>query len=185
MYNKEAQKAYYWRNKEKRLANAKKWRESNSERYKAQRKDYYEENKDKFTGSYTKWRNKDLERARKYEREKRAKMRQNPKYRLSQNIGRHVSRLLSEGKQGRKWEDMLGYTAKALMSHLESLFIDGMTWDNYGEWHVDHKIPVSFFEYNTIDDVEYKMCWRLENLQPLWATDNLQKSDKLETRKIA
>ena len=54
-----------------------------------------------------------------------------------------------------------------------------MTWDNYGEWHVDHIIPKSFFQFNSIDDVEFKMCWRLENLQPLWGKDNIRKNGRV------
>ena len=53
-----------------------------------------------------------------------------------------------------------------------------MTWYNHGDWHVDHVIPLSFFKYDSTDDVEFKFCWSLENLQPLWAEDNISKSDK-------
>ena len=55
----------------------------------------------------------------------------------------------------------------------------GMNLENYGKWHVDHIIPVSFFKFKNTDDVEFKMCWRLENLQPLWEKDNLEKIDKM------
>ena len=48
-----------------------------------------------------------------------------------------------------------------------------MTWDNYGKWHVDHIIPKSKFKFKSIDDAGLKECWKLENLQPLWAEDNL------------
>lgn len=78
------------------------------------------------------------------------------------------------------WEKLAGYTAIELKKHLESQFVEGMTWENYGKWHIDHIIPISFFQYKTPDDVEFKMCWRLENLQPLWAKDNFAKRDKLK-----
>jgi hypothetical protein len=54
-----------------------------------------------------------------------------------------------------------------------------MTWDNYGEWHVDHKIPMTSFNFETTDDREFKLCWCLDNLQPLWGPDNLSKGTKL------
>lgn len=73
----------------------------------------------------------------------------------------------------------MGYSYESLISHLESQFKEGMTWENYGKWHVDHKIPVSFFQFNSTDDVEFKMCWRLENLQPLWAKENQSKGNRL------
>lgn len=77
-------------------------------------------------------------------------------------------------KDGRKWEDLVGYTRKELMDHLESLFVDGMNWDNYGKfgWHIDHKIPKCNFRFSSADDPKFKKCWGLDNLQPLWAKQN-------------
>ena len=54
-----------------------------------------------------------------------------------------------------------------------------MNWDNYGEWHVDHIIPKSSFNFSSKHDKEFKECWALDNLQPLWAEDNIAKSDKI------
>ena len=83
-------------------------------------------------------------------------------------------------KNKRHWEDIVGYTVQELKEHLEKLFQQGMNWNNYGEWHIDHIIPQSFFKYNSINDVEFKYCWSLHNLQPLWAEDNLIKADKIK-----
>jgi hypothetical protein len=58
---------------------------------------------------------------------------------------------------------------------MESLFKEGMTWDNHGEWHIDHIIPIS--SGKTEDEV-VKLC-HYTNLQPLWKTENLLKGDKL------
>ena len=65
------------------------------------------------------------------------------------------------------------------MLYLERQFKDGMNWNNYGKWHVDHKIPVSFFEFSSYNDWEFKYCWSLNNLQPLWAEENLRKWNKI------
>jgi 5-methylcytosine-specific restriction endonuclease McrA len=54
-----------------------------------------------------------------------------------------------------------------------------MTWDNYGKWHIDHIIPDSHFNYDKIDDEQFKLAWALENLQPLWAAENYRKYNKL------
>lgn len=62
--------------------------------------------------------------------------------------------------------DLLGYSAIQLKEHLESIFTDGMSWDNYGEWHIDHIKPVSKFD----KDTEPSIVNSLTNLQPLWAT---------------
>jgi hypothetical protein len=70
--------------------------------------------------------------------------------------------------------DMLGYSAAKLKHHIEKQFTEGMTWDNYGKWHIDHIIPVTSFNINT----DIKIVCALENLQPLWAHDNLVKYNK-------
>jgi hypothetical protein len=72
----------------------------------------------------------------------------------------------------------LGYKPEDLIKHLESLFQLGMTWDNYGQWHIDHVVPESWFLYISEDDEEFKKCWALSNLQPLWAKQNIDKSNK-------
>ncbi len=62
--------------------------------------------------------------------------------------------------------DLLGYSALDLKLHLESLFTEGMTWDNHGEWHIDHIKPIVLFDKDTHPSIVNA----LSNLQPLWAT---------------
>lgn len=69
---------------------------------------------------------------------------------------------------------LLGYTADDLRSRLKSQFQNGMSWDNYGLWHVDHRQLVSSF--NLPD--ELIQCFALANLQPLWAAENLARKRK-------
>jgi len=73
---------------------------------------------------------------------------------------------------------LLGYSVVELREHLESQFTDGMSWDNIGEWHIDHIRPISSFDYDSTDHPDFKKCWALNNLQPLWAKDNLTKGNK-------
>ena len=73
---------------------------------------------------------------------------------------------------------LLGYTKYELKDHLESQFTDGMSWDRFNEIHIDHIRPVSSFNYTTTECEDFKKCWALNNLQPLWAKDNLSKGDK-------
>ena len=54
---------------------------------------------------------------------------------------------------------MVGYTSLNLKEHLEKQFNDGMNWDNYGEWHIDHIKPISSFTFETCDDEQFKECW--------------------------
>ena len=78
---------------------------------------------------------------------------------------------------------LIGYTKIELREHLESLFTDGMSWDNMGEWHIDHIRPVASFNYDSTDHPEFKECWALENLQPLWAKDNMSKGSLWEGKR--
>lgn len=91
------------------------------------------------------------------------------------NMLKRVLRKAKTKKNGGSYE-LLGYDRDQLMSHIESLFTDGMTWDNYGEWHIDHIVPVSWWFANGVNDPS--MINALINLQPLWAVDNLTKSNK-------
>ncbi len=54
-----------------------------------------------------------------------------------------------------------------------------MTWDNYGKWHIDHTIPISVFNFNRYTDIDFKRCWSLKNLSPMWAKENLVKHNKI------
>lgn len=74
--------------------------------------------------------------------------------------------------------DLLGCTGAELASHLSSMFEPGMTLDNHGEWHIDHIIPIASFDLT--DPEQLKACFHYTNLQPLWAADNLSKSDRLD-----
>lgn len=151
----------------KKLENHKKWREENKEHLKQYHTKWREENRDHVN-----------EYARNYERKRR---REDPKYRLAARTRTAVYTCLKESNVSkyRSTFDVLGYSLEELMSHLESLFTEGMTWDNYGEWHVDHKIPMASFEFESVDDEGFKLCWCLNNLQPLWAEDNLVKGSKV------
>lgn len=117
------------------------------------------------------------EREKIWSKKKRAA---NPTFRLCENMSSGIWQSLKNGKQGRKWESLVGYTAAELIAHLEARFLPGMTWENYGKfgWHVDHIRPISSFSFASVDDPEFKKCWALENLRPLWWDDNIRKKDK-------
>jgi hypothetical protein len=93
-------------------------------------------------------------------------------------LSAYVYWCLKSGKGGRKTTDLLGYSTADLRAHLERQFVKGMSWDNYGEWHVDHIVPVASFKFESADDPEFQACWALTNLRPMWAAENIRKSNK-------
>jgi hypothetical protein len=77
--------------------------------------------------------------------------------------------------------ELLGCTIPELKSYLESKWLVGMSWENYGrgddKWHIDHVLPCKFF--NLADPQQQRTCFNYRNLQPLWAKDNLSKGAKI------
>ena len=100
-------------------------------------------------------------------------------YRISKSFSTSIRSSLKSGKAGAKWEDLVGYNVSELMERIESLFAPGMTWENYGSWHIDHIAPVASFHFSSPQEDSFRACWGLANLQPMWAVENIKKSDKL------
>jgi hypothetical protein len=110
-------------------------------------------------------------------------------FRLNLNMGAAIRKDLKNNKinkNRRHWEDLVSFNKEQLKDHLESLFTEGMSWDKFlkGEIEIDHIIPKAFFKYTSTDDVEFKYCWSLDNLQPLWAEDNYKKKNHVPGFKI-
>ena len=72
--------------------------------------------------------------------------------------------------------DLLGCSVSFLKGYFEAKFKDGMTWENHGEWHIDHIKPCASF--NLLDEEQQKKCFHYTNLQPLWGSENLSKGCK-------
>jgi len=72
--------------------------------------------------------------------------------------------------------ELIGCSWEFLRKHLESKFTEGMSWDNYGKWHIDHIIPISSFDLSNIE--QQKIACNYTNLQPLWALDNIRKGNR-------
>jgi hypothetical protein len=128
------------------------------------------------------WRVKNMEHSNKYHREyQKLRKQTDPKYRLDCNLASIICMALKGEKNRRGWEKLVGYTIEDLVKHLENQFTEGMSWDNYGSWEIDHIKPKSLFKYETAEDAEFKKCWALENLQPLNKMENRNKYNKYIT----
>lgn len=118
-------------------------------------------------------------------REVRRKKREvaDPTRKVRTAIASHVWAVLRHRKARSSVMDMLGYGVQDLVDHIEKQWLPGMSWLNYGfKWHIDHKKPVSWFDWSGPDvNATVRECWSLSNLQPLWASDNIAKSNRFES----
>jgi hypothetical protein len=169
-----------WRKKnpEKRRSIVKKWDDNNKYKKKIYTKYYQKNNSKKLAEKSKNWRKNNLQRAREVMNSYCKRKRNTLKGKLSMNMKSSIYRSL-KGNKNNHWENLVGYTVNQLKEHLEKKFLSGMSWDNYGKWHIDHIIPISVFNFKSSDDIDFKRCWALSNLQPLWAFDNVSKKDKL------
>ena len=163
---KEHSKEYYKSNKER----IKEYYKNNKELIKEQKKQYYKNNKERIK----QYRENNKERSKEYRRERR---KTDPLFKMSSNLrSRTFQAFKNKGySKNTKTQEMLGVDWEVCKAHIERQFTKGMKWSNQGEWHIDHIIPLA--SAKTEEGLK-KLC-HYSNLQPLWADDNLIKSDKL------
>ena len=161
----------------------KKWRDSNKEYMSNKSKTWYEQNKEHRKEYLKEYRENNVDKIRQikrdYERNRKAR---DPLYKLISNFRTAIYTVLKESNVDKygHYFDILQYTPEQLISHLENKFTDKMSWDNYGDWHVDHKLPITYFNISEMGDEEFMRCWSLDNLQPMWGIENIRKSNKTE-----
>lgn len=156
---------------------SKKWRAENPIKANAICKKYRDSHKEKRYISCTNWRINNPDNANEIQKRCYTKRRKTPKGNLDHRMEVSIRNNLNGNKNGRCWEMLVGYTVEDLKKHLENLFIGDMNWERFlkGEIHIDHVIPKSLFNFKSYEDSEFKLCWSLVNLQPLWEIDNLKK----------
>lgn len=151
----------------------KRYYDKNKDKISLYYKDWYKDNKDYLKEYHYSWR-KDNESYKEYKRDyEKNKVDSDPLYRLNKNFRTLIYNYLlkyGDNTDGSSKDIILNYTVEDLIKHLESQFTEGMTWDNYGEWHIDHTIPVSYFKPKDKNDFLFYKCWSLNNLRPMWST---------------
>lgn len=193
--NKEARRKWYLKNKSKVRISSQKWYFNNIEKAKDYNKKYHIENKEKCNAQTREWYLNNKERDRELHRLWRGK---NPEKLKEQSKKQYLKKISTaqgklnarmsnaiyfslKGAKRKHWEDIVGYTVEQLKKHLEKQFKPGMTWGNYGRngWHIDHKIPISAFNFEDVNNIDFKKCWELKNLQPMVEVENIKKGAKL------
>jgi hypothetical protein len=162
---------------EKRRQNAaslKKWRNANPERAHAiakrcrtrhqasdslRLKRWRNNNRSRNNASYKRWLNADVRR------------------RLAARMRTRIAWAVRHGTKAAPTLKLLGCSIEELKQHLEAQFKPGMSWSNYGLWHVDHRRPCAAFDLAL--PAQQEKCFHYTNLQPMWGIENIRKGDKV------
>jgi hypothetical protein len=169
------------------------WRAANPEKERAYSARRYEENKEAVRAQLAEWRARNpdrlkvvlaasrkkpqrAERRREYARTRHAT---DPQVRLA-NLLRNRIRKALKGVSAASALAALGCSVAALRAHLEAGFLEGMTWENHGEWHIDHRRPLASFDLGCPQ--QYAAACHYTNLQPLWGRENQSKGARYEQR---
>lgn len=162
---KEYGRKHYALNKETYKNHTRQWRIKNPHQYKINKKLYYIKNRE-----YILTRNK----ANHYRR-----LKTDISYKILCNLRRRIHHALKGTRKSKHTKELLGCSLIHFKKHLEARFQKGMSWDNYGQWHIDHIKPCAHFDL--VDTKQQSICFHYQNLQPLWAQDNLIKNDRILT----
>jgi len=179
-------KQHYLENREKLLCDIKRYYKNNSDEQKRLARERYHQNREHNLVRMRNYRLKNVDELNARRRPRAAVQWKNRygkdlNFTLKHRLKSLVRVSLKNGRKGKRLYDLLGYTSDELRTHLENQFVDNMCWESFmnGEIHIDHKIPVSSFNITSVDSPDFKKCWALSNLQPLWAFDNLSKGTKV------
>ena len=192
-HSKKVRKNYYETNKPKILERKKKWEEENKEYMKQVRQDYHIKNRNAILLKM-KNRRKNMttemkEHYRSYRKtyynvnkenihKKRKEWEEIPHNKIATRLRSRIrSALTGKIKKVDYTENLLGISFEDFKSYISSKLIDGMSWDNYGTWHIDHILPCTYF--NLENEIDQKICFNYQNLQPLWGVDNIKKMNNI------
>lgn len=167
------------------------YRQENAELIREQRQKYYVKNKSNISRKNKEYRESNIDIMREYQRNYREKNRSALRVYYTQYLANNISASISHrlrtrirkaikeqyGIKAYSSVELLGCTIDECRRYLELKFSGGMSWDNYGLWHIDHIKPCISFDLT--DPEQQKICFHYTNLQPLWAKENLLKGSKL------
>lgn len=190
----EKRRQYYLDHREHELKTMKQWRKKNPDKWKllckkhnglfahkySTEEEFREEIKKQRSIYRKKWKNNNRERYRELIKiYKTKRFARDPGYKIQEILRSRISRLVKVlgTRKADKSINLLGCSTSELKIHLEKKFEDGMNWDNYGVWHVDHIIPCARFDLT--DPEQQKICFHYTNLQPMWGEHNIKKGARL------
>ena len=191
-YNSQCKKCmskYFINHKKEKRNYDKIYRIKNILKLKEKRNNYYQNNKQIILKHNKKWikqhPNYEKERSQKRRTKNKAlyrlnrriierKRRKNIRYKILSNYRNKLYKTIKRQSKSLSTMFLIGCEIDYLMYHLQCQFKKGMTWDNYGDWHIDHIKPCASFDLSKPS--EQRKCFHYSNLQPLWAEENLKKN---------
>jgi hypothetical protein len=152
-------------------------------------KEYHKKNRDKIINRVSEWGKKNPELVRKYKKRwndlygneyARNRRKTDPNFKLGAYLRNRINKAIENNQKSGSAVRDLGCSISELKEYLESLFQEGMSWENHrpSGWHIDHIIPLSSF--NLKDREQFLKACHYTNLQPLWVKDNLKKNARVE-----
>jgi len=172
-YSKGYSKKYYEVHKESLKTQIKEYRDNNLEKARAVSRQYYTNNRASILIANKKYREINRHKVNEYFVNRRQR---DLSFRLACNMRVRLSEAVSGKNKSASAIKDLGCSLDELRLHLESQFKPGMTWENYGEWHIDHIRPLVSFDLS--NSKQAKTACHYTNLQPLWAEENFSKGGK-------
>jgi len=172
---REHSRSYYKQNREEIIAQKKSYQAERRDQILEKKREYYAKNSERLILEKREWEKKNPYLAKMQKKRWQERFYSKPQGKATVAIRKMLSRMIN-CKNPKGSEKAIGYSSSDLVRNIESKFSEGMTWDNYGEWHIDHKKPISAFIQEGITDP--KVINALDNLQPLWAIENLKKGAK-------
>ena len=166
-----------------------KWRRNNLEKAREYARRSYRKTKPHFEAYRLKHREKNIAYGKKYRDAHKAKrikvwvkyrrdrLKNNPAFRVVHNLRHRVHDVIVHGYRSATTMDLIGCSPEELKTHIEKQFKSGMSWENYGKWHIDHIMPCAAF--NLMNPKEQRQCFGFKNLQPLWANENMSKGGRI------
>lgn len=179
---KEQKKEHYKKNADKCKKYSQEHYQKNHEKIKEQRKEYNQKNKEYRKEQRKEYLQKNKNRINKQQNQYQKTRRSNdPLYKLTRDMRSLIAISIKNNgytKQSKTYE-ILGCTYEEFKAHIEQQFTEGMNWDNHGKWHYDHIKPISHGK----TEKEILALNHYLNFQPLWARDNLSKSNNIHWQK--
>lgn len=178
------QKLYYLTAREKALDASRAYKASHKEIIKQNSAAYYANNRESIIAKRKLYFRKNSAKVKANRKLRYHKMTANsPQYKLSRNLRTRLWAALKKqnNKKSTKTFDLIGCSISYLTNYLAAKFSAGMTWENYGQWHIDHIKPCISFDLSDLQ--QQRECFHYTNLQPLWAADNFSKHANLDWQK--